>query len=123
LADSATAAVTRLVAANALASRDITPPLVTAHPAFAQRGKPATLHFELFDDSGRSSAVVRVYERGQLLASVSSPTRFSIATRPVAVVWRVPARLRSRQLRYCVVGADPSGNRSAAVCAPFLRVR
>jgi hypothetical protein len=123
LANSATAAVERLAAAGALGSSDVRAPLVTAHPVFAQRGKRAKLHFDVFDDSGRSKAVVRVYENRSLLATLASSMRFSIGTRRASVSWQVPAKLVSRQLRYCVVAVDPSGNRSLPACAPFLRVR
>ena len=67
-------------AAGALDSPDISAPLVTAHPATATRGKPATLRFDLFDDSGRSKAFVRVYENALLLATLSSPMAFAIGT-------------------------------------------
>ena len=80
------------------------------------------LHFDVFDDSGRSSAVVRVYEGGRLVATLPSQMQFAIGTRHADVQWPVPARLRSRMLRFCVVASDPSGNRSAPACAPFLRV-
>jgi hypothetical protein len=123
LARSAAAAVQRLAAADALASSDIRTPLVTANPAFAQRGKETTLRFGVFDDSGRSRAVVRIYANRLLLATIPSPMRFAIGTRKVGVNWHVPVKLASRQLRYCVVAVDPAGNRSAATCAPFLRVR
>jgi hypothetical protein len=123
LANSVTAAVERLAAAGALGSSDIRAPLVTAHPAFAQRGKRASLRFDVFDDSGRSKAIVRVYEERLLLATRASPMRFGIATRMIGVPWHVPRKLVSRRLRFCVVAVDPSGNRSAPACAPFLRVR
>jgi len=122
LAHSATAALQALGAANALDSPDVKAPLVTAHPASARRGKPAKLHFDVFDDSGRAKAIVRVYESGALVATLTSPTGFKIGTRPVTVQWLVPAKLRSRLLRFCVVASDPAGNRSAPACAPFLRV-
>lgn len=122
-AHSVTVAVQRLEAADALGSSDIRAPLVTAHPAFAQRGKEATLRFDVFDDSGRSKALVRVYERRLLLVTLVSPMGFAIGTRKASVSWRVPVKLASRQLRYCVVAVDPAGNRSAQTCAPFLRVR
>ncbi len=122
LARTATTALRRLVAADALGSPDIRAPLVTAHPASATRGKPASLRFDVFDDSGRSKAAVRVYANGSLLASLSSPPAFKIGTRTVRVRWRVPATLRSRRLRFCVVATDPTGNRSRPACAPFLRV-
>ena len=122
LAQSATTAVERLATAGLLASPDVRAPLVTARSAYAQRGKRSTLRFDLFDDSGRSAAIVRVYEGGALLATLDSPMRFAIGVRPVGVRWRVPAKLASRLLRYCVVAIDPAGNRSAPTCAPFLRV-
>ena len=122
LVHSATTALERMVAAGALRSADITAPFVTAYPASATRGKTAKLHLDLYDDSGRTNAVVRVYERGSLLATLASPMAFAVGTRRVAVRWPVPEKLRSRQLRFCVVAADPSGNRSKRACAPFLRV-
>ena len=123
LTRSATVALQRLEAAGALHSTDIRAPLVTAHPATATRGKPAALHFDLFDDSGRSRAIVRIYENGRLIATLSSPMAFAIGTRSAAVRWPVPKKLRSRQLRFCVVATDPAGNRSERACAPFLRIR
>jgi len=122
LTRSATTAVQHLASASALDSPDSKAPLVTVYPASARRGKPATLHFDLFDDSGRSNAVVRVFEAGRLVATLRSPAQFAIATRHAAVQWPVPLRLRSRRLRFCVVASDPSGNRSASACALFLRV-
>jgi hypothetical protein len=122
LARSATAALQRLVAAGALHSPDVTAPLVTAHPANATRGKVATLRFDLFDDSGRSSALVRVYEDRSLLATLGSPQAFAIGTHSATVRWPVPRQLRSRRLSFCVVASDPAGNRSRPACAPFLRV-
>jgi hypothetical protein len=122
LAGSAAAAVRRLDAAGVLRSPDVTAPLVTAHPAFATRGKVATLRFDLYDDSGRSSAVVRVYEQRSLLATLASPPVFQIGTRLATVRWPVPARLRSRLLHYCVVATDPAENHSKPACASFVRV-
>ena len=112
----------RLAAGKALSSPDIKAPLVTAHPATAKRGKVAALRFDVFDDSGRSQAVVRVFEQSTLLATLTSPAGFEIGTRAVTVRWLVPARLRSRQLRFCVVASDPAHNRSRPACAAFLRV-
>lgn len=123
LTRSAAAAVAHLAGASALASADIRAPLVTAYPASARRGRPATLRFDLFDDSGRSSAAVRVYENGVPVATLDSRLQFRIGTRHATVSWPVPLRLRSRRLRFCVVAADPSGNKSAPACAPFLTVR
>jgi hypothetical protein len=122
LTRSATAAVQRLASASALASPDIRAPLVTVYPASGRRGKLATLRFDLFDDSGRSGAIVRVYEGKRLAATLSSKMQFAVGTRHASVAWPVPVRLRSRKLRFCVIASDPAGNRSAPACAPFLRV-
>ncbi len=123
LTRTATTAVSDLLGAGALASPDITAPLVTTHPASARRGRQATLHFDVFDDSGRSNATVRVYEKSSLLATLVVPSALVVGTRNVAVHWLVPAELRSRQLHFCVVASDPAGNRSKPACAPFLDVR
>jgi hypothetical protein len=122
LTRSATTAVQHLASASALDSPDVRAPLVTVYPASARRGRPATLHFDLFDDSGRSSAVVRIVEGGRRIATLVSPAQFAIGTRHASVQWPVPLQLPSRKLRFCVVAADPAGNRSAPACAPFLRI-
>ena len=122
LTRSAATAVQQLAASSALDSPDIRAPLVTSHPASARRGRPATLRFDVFDDSGRSSAVVRVYENGAPVATLASRMEFQVGTRHAHVTWQVPQRLRGRGLRFCVVASDPSGNRSPQACAPFLRV-
>jgi hypothetical protein len=122
LARSATAALEALEATGTLRSPDVKAPLVTPRPASATRGKEAMLRFELYDDSGYSSAEVRVYENRAVVASLASRLGFAIGTRSVAVRWRVPAALRSRRLSFCVVASDRAGNRSAPACAPFLRV-
>jgi len=122
LVRSATAAVQRLAAADALSSPDVRAPLATAYPATAIRGKTARLHFDVFDDSGRARSVVSIYEDGTLVATRRSPSAFQIGTRHAQVRWHVPPELRSRQLRFCVVATDPAGNRSKPACAPFLRV-
>jgi hypothetical protein len=123
LTRTATAALEALDAAGALRSPDVRAPLVTPRPASATRGKEATLRFELYDDSGYSSAVVLVYENRSIVARLASQEAFAIGTRNVVLRWPVPAGLQSRRLRFCVVASDPAGNRSVPACAPFLRVR
>jgi hypothetical protein len=123
LGRAAAQALRQLVAAGALSSPDVRAPIVTAYPASARRGKPVTLHFDVFDDSGRAQAQVRVYEDRSLLATLTAPALFKIGTRAIRLRWQVPSTLRSRRLRYCVLASDPAGNRSAPGCAPFLEVR
>jgi hypothetical protein len=123
LTRSATAALEALEAAGTLRSPDVKAPLVTPRPASATRGKETALHFQVYDDSGYSSAVVRVYEHGSVVATLASRLAFAIGTRSVALRWQVPATLQSRRLSFCVVASDRAGNRSTPACAPFLRVR
>ena len=122
LTQGATTAVHYSAVASALHLKDIRAPLVTAHPASARRGRPATLRFDVFDDSGRSSARVRVYDKRRARRTLRTQMRFRIGTRHADVTWHVPKRLRSRQLTFRVVASDPSGNQSTPTCAPFLRV-
>jgi hypothetical protein len=122
LTRSMTTALERLAAAGALSSPDITAPKVSAHPASAKRGRTATLHFDVFDDSGRSRTVVRVYEALGLVATLRSPWTFKIGTRAASIGWPVPKTLTSRRLRFCVIAVDTAGNHSPPSCAPFLRI-
>jgi hypothetical protein len=119
---SAVAAIDRSLAAGTLASPDLTAPLVTTYPATARLGKTANLRFDLYDDSGRTAAVIRVYANTTLLTTLTAPMTFSVATRSVVVQWPVPRVLSSRRLRFCVTAVDPSGNRSQPTCADFLRI-
>lgn len=68
LVNSATAAVTKLVQARALKSKDILKPYVET---IAAKGKGTTLsvHFYLSDDSGKASAVVTVLTRTKTVFS------------------------------------------------------
>jgi hypothetical protein len=122
LAQSATAALAALESAGDLVSPDVLPPSVNADPAVAKRGRPANLRFEVYDDSGRTTAIVTVFSGRALLATLTSPSGFAVGTRSVAVRWLVPDKLASTQLRFCVVATDPTGNRSKMSCAPFLRI-
>ena len=119
---SAASALEHLESAGALRSPDVLAPLVTAYPASAKRGRLATLHFDLFDDSGWSKATVRVYENGLPVATLTTRMTFAIGTRHAFVRWAVPKTLPSRQLRFCVVAEDQAGNRSEPACAQFLRI-
>jgi hypothetical protein len=122
LARTAARALAALHSAGALRSKDVTAPIVDTHPAFATRGHPVSLRLEIFDDSGRSRAVVSVYARSTLLARIDTPSAFGIGTRRVVLRWQVPRQLPSRKLRFCAVAFDAAGNRSRPSCASFLRV-
>jgi hypothetical protein len=122
LARAAARALAALDSTGALRSKDVTAPIVDTHPAFATRGHPVSLRLEIFEDSGRSRAVVSVYARSTVLARIDIASAFQIGTRRVVLRWQVPRRLPNRKLRFCAVASDAAGNRSRPSCASFLRV-
>ena len=104
-----------------LRSPDIRAPLVTPYPVKATRGKVALIHFDVYDDSGRTSAVIRILHNESILATATTPTTFQIGTRHVTVRWHVPLHVIA-PLQYCIAATDPAGNHSQRACALFLRL-
>lgn len=98
--------------------KDSTPPAVRALPSTGTKGKTAKLRYTVFDGSGKSREIVRVYGP-QFLLFASIPTRTAKAKpkRTSAVTWRVPADLSETKLQFCVLAQDPSGNQSRTSCA------
>jgi hypothetical protein len=121
LANAAIAAVTSL--RNAIgtpAKKDSVPPTVKALVAKGSKGKPAVLHYTVFDSSGRSKEIVRVYGPALLLFT-TIVTKYAKAKprRAAKVTWRVPLKLETTKLQFCVVAEDLAGNQSKASCAPI----
>jgi hypothetical protein len=121
LTRAATAAVQKLQQTVATPARkDTTPPAVRALASTGTRGKAAKLRYSVFDGSGKSREVVRVYGPNLLLLA-SIPTRLAKAKprRNASVVWKVPAGTQPGKLKFCVLAQDPSGNQSRTSCAPL----
>ncbi len=121
LTNAATAAVQKLrQTIGTGAHRDATPPAVSALASTGKKGKPATLRFTVYDASGKSREVVRVYGPSYLLfATISKGFAKSKPKQKASVVWKVPADLETTKLQFCVLAQDPAGNQSKTSCAPL----
>jgi hypothetical protein len=113
LAGAATRALTQLLHAGALRSKDILRPYVLALLAKASGGR-LTVQYYLADDSGRASAAI-VVERGKrAVATTRVPQHATNLIRPETLHVTLPAGLSVAGLRVCVTGTDPSGNRAVS---------
>ncbi len=121
LARAATSAVQKLRQTLGAGSRkDSTPPTVSALPSSGTKGKTATLRYTVYDGSGKSREIVRVYGPAYLLfATIPRPFAKAKPKRTSAVVWKVPADLQTTKLQFCVLAQDPTGNQSKTSCAPL----
>ena len=119
LTAAAAAAVQKLRQAIGTRSRkDPTAPVIKALVSSGAKGKTATLRYTVYDASGKSRQIVRVYGPALLLFTTIT-TRFTKAKpkQTVAVKWKVPADLSTTSLQFCVLAQDPSGNQSKTSCA------
>src|SRR5262249_61169860 len=112
LTRSATAAVEALEAEGALSSPDVKAPLVTPRPASATRGQEATLHFDLYDDSGYSSAVVRVYADNTRTVTRSPTDALALGTHSGALQGHGPPTLPRTRRRFLTGAAHTGGERN-----------
>ena len=121
LANAAATAVESLrKAIGTRAKKDRVPPAVRALATTGSKGKPATLPYTVFDASGRSRQIVRVYGPALLLFT-TIVTKYGKAKprQSARVIWRVPLTLQTTRLQFCVVAEDAAGNQSRASCAPI----
>lgn len=117
LIQSATTAVTALLARDALHSVDILPPFAYPLGASGVRGGLVRIEYSDFDDSGRASASIFVLSGvSKQLAVIRVALRAVAANRVQWVSWRSPKPAPPR-LRFCVVATDPAGNHSRRSCA------
>jgi hypothetical protein len=119
LTNAATAAVKKLRQTFGTGSRkDTTPPVVSALPSSGAKGKTAVLRYSVYDASGKSREIVRVYGPAYLLfATISTGLAKAKPRRTRSVTWKVPAELETTKLRFCVLAQDPTGNQSKTSCA------
>jgi hypothetical protein len=106
------------------ARRDVSAPSVRALPSSGRRGRAARLRYRVSDNSGSARVSVTVYRGRRALARIR---RSHTAARSRNVLfyylaWRVPRKLAKRPLRFCVVAADPSGNKTARASCARLRI-
>jgi hypothetical protein len=118
LTSSAADIVRRLVAADALKSKDIKAPYVAALSTSVKTGKQARLNYAVFDDSGRTRERLAIRDRNRrVLAKWATPLRSTHPTKTYFVSWNVPANV-TKGLKFCVAAYDPTGNHNAPSCAP-----
>ena len=115
LVNAATTAVSHLLQARALNSKDILPPYTAVLRSTLKNGVLTTV-YQLFDDSGRAAVQLTVSRRGKVLLRLRSALHATNVQRPEQLRGRVPARLSLKGGNACLVGIDPSGNRSAPGC-------
>jgi hypothetical protein len=117
LASAATGAVSALLKAGALKSKDILKPYVTALAAIAAP-QALSIRYYIYDDSGYASAIVTVKRAGRVVFTGRIPSRAVSISKVLTTTVRVPAGLALRGARFCIVGVDAAGNRSGASCKP-----
>ena len=117
LVRTATSVVQALLAAHALASKDIRAPQVFPSPASAHRGATATLRYFVLEDSRWSKERITITAHGKKVATLRKRLHSASYTKSVAVAWRVPKSLGRGAARYCVRPTDVAGNRGVASCA------
>jgi hypothetical protein len=119
LTKAATAAVTKLRQTIGAGSRkDSTAPTVSALPSTGTKGAKATLRYTVYDASGKSREIVRVYGPAYLLyATITTRLARAKPKRTASVIWKVPADLGTTKLQFCVLAQDPTGNQSKTSCA------
>jgi hypothetical protein len=118
LTHAATDAVSRLLRAKALRSKDIKAPFAYAFPTTVHRGKVAQLKFGVSDDSAWSKTVVKITVGSRKIATLQSRLVRVSPAKPVALQWKVPKSLPRKGLKVCVTASDAAGNRSAKNCGP-----
>jgi hypothetical protein len=122
LTRAATVAVKKLVAAKALTSKDVRPPLVYPQPSTGRRGAIAHVMYSVLEDSEYAKDMITLTRGRKRVATLRTTLRHVVYSKPQSVAWKVPRSLSPGTLRYCVLSTDGSGDRSIAACET-LRVR
>jgi hypothetical protein len=120
LAQSAARAVTDLLSAHALVSKDVLPPI--AEPGFnsGRPGRVIQLHYNVYEDSEYASTEVQVVSAHRVLATFRRSLQRVRPSKTYSVPWRMPAKLLSRAPQLCVRAVDGSGHRGRRSCAVII---
>lgn len=111
LAGAATNAVTRLLHAGALRSKDILKPYLDTILARAA-GVKLTVQYYLSDDSGKATATLTLENGGDTVLTLHVPEHATSILRPETRHLTLPSGLALAGLRVCVTSTDPSGNQA-----------
>jgi hypothetical protein len=109
-------AVSRMLHAGALRSKDIKAPFVYAFPTTVHRGKVAQLKFGVSDDSAWSKTTARITAGAKKVATLQSKLIRVSPAKPTSLRWKVPKSLPGKGVRICVSASDAAGNRSPKSC-------
>jgi len=100
-----------------LAYRDTSPPRVSPLPAAAAAGRPVTLRYQAWDDSGQARVEIRIQNAHKVvLAKFHVPLRPVVQGRWYSVDWVVPKTAVHKTLQFCARAFDAAGNRGALTC-------
>jgi hypothetical protein len=113
-------AVTRMLHAGALRSKDIKAPFAYAFPTTVHRGQVAQLKFGVSDDSAWSRTTARITAGKKTIATVRSKLVRVSPSKPTALRWKVPKTLPAKGVRVCVSASDAAGNRSPKSCGAVV---
>ena len=106
--------------ASVLDSPDTLPPNSYVLEPTVHPGKPALLTFHVLEDSEHSSAVVTVYAGAKVLAVLHSPMQLADYNATRSVRWNVRADVPRKELRFCIVATDSTGNhQQQPACGPI----
>jgi hypothetical protein len=113
LAAAAANAVTQLLHAGALRSKDILPPYVQALLAKTAGGR-LTVQYYLSDDSGKASAAITVERAGHALLTTQVAEHATSILHPETERLTLPPGLSLTGIRICVGATDPTGNHAVS---------
>jgi hypothetical protein len=110
-------AVPELKHARVLHYKDTFAPRASPLPGTAAAGRPTTLRYQAWDDSGRAKIDIQIQNAHQeSLAAFHVPLRQVIQGQWYSVTWLVPAKVAHKVLNYCVRATDAAGNRGQQTC-------
>jgi hypothetical protein len=119
----AVSAATASVQPAKVVTGDRVAPRARALASKGRRGRVARLRYTVFDNSGRTREVVRIYgRRGRVIGTKRRILAPTAKGRVYFVRWKVPRKVKGR-LRFCVRAWDRAGNRSRLSCARLRLLR
>lgn len=110
-------AVPALKHAHVLRYKDKFAPRASPLPSTAAAGRPLTLRYQAWDDSGRVKIDIQIQnQRKATVASFHVPLRSVIQGQWYSVTWQVPKTMAHKVLNFCVRPTDAAGNRGQLTC-------
>jgi hypothetical protein len=120
LARAAAQAVPKLKAAQLLHYKDTSAPRASPLPGTAAAGRPLTLRYQAWDDSGRAKIDIQIQRKKTKIASFHIPLRSVVQGQWYTVSWLVPKSVAHTTLNYCVRATDAAGNKGTQTCGKLI---